>query len=472
MWCTTTPLSNFHSPLIRSVRLPKFETPMTIYDKQLSSIIKLISTIKDLLSKSKKSNSYMNKLSQLLNNATKIRDHSTNCQHSMSVRLSNQSKSKSKNTEKIEIETLQDISTNPILKSYDTNENWKSYYTIENFNFYGRGLFLTFIHAIEGCVRKLRANPTETRLEKQMQKMKIIADILEVGEFAMSQLEGQIGLSPWNEGIDIDKYDVMQLDPKVFIDELGSQYVPTLSKFFSLLIANTASHQSSGGSLHAQLYYMLSNGEASHQTVQFFKTVTHSKGKKLWDFEVHSSVIKTGYYMMLSRVNTSITFSVTREQLDMQLDLGDLEKSSFELTETQPKDDVYIEEIKDTKKTSLKKEIDGNISMSDFQIYYNQLNSHLGDWKSPSVEGRLISPYHIENNLGIKTSVDFPTFKFFENVWAKIIPTNTFDKAKEGCVLFHIHGGGFVAMSTYTHEAYLRRWANKIAKKCLSKVLG
>lgn len=53
-------------------------------------------------------------------------------------------------------------------------------------------------------------------------------------------------------------------------------------------------------------------------------------------------------------------------------------------------------------------------------------------------------------------------------MWAKIIPTEKKDKSMDGCIIFHMHGGGFVSMSSFSHECYLRKWASIIGVPIVS----
>ncbi len=41
---------------------------------------------------------------------------------------------------------------------------------------------------------------------------------------------------------------------------------------------------------------------------------------------------------------------------------------------------------------------------------------------------------------------------------------NTFKKKNDApkTVIFHIHGGGFISMSSFIHQSYTRRWANSL----------
>ncbi len=47
---------------------------------------------------------------------------------------------------------------------------------------------------------------------------------------------------------------------------------------------------------------------------------------------------------------------------------------------------------------------------------------------------------------------------------------NKFKKVNENpkSVIFHIHGGGFISMSSFIHQAYTRNWANNLSVPIVS----
>ena len=51
---------------------------------------------------------------------------------------------------------------------------------------------------------------------------------------------------------------------------------------------------------------------------------------------------------------------------------------------------------------------------------------------------------------------------------------NAFKKKTEPpkTVIFHIHGGGFISMSSFIHQTYTRKWANNLNVPVLSVDYG
>ena len=49
-------------------------------------------------------------------------------------------------------------------------------------------------------------------------------------------------------------------------------------------------------------------------------------------------------------------------------------------------------------------------------------------------------------------------FKYMKN---KVIKPKE-EETPPKCVIFHIHGGGFISMSSFIHQTYTRTWANNL----------
>jgi hypothetical protein len=317
------------------------------------------------------------------------------------------------------------------------------------------------------------------------------------------------------------------------VKDIGTQYVAKLAHFFDLLVTGTASqqdaHEKGSNFVSNNVFYFFNQDEAAKKATEFFKSVNPEKGKSLWDL-TDNSIVKTGLYFKLPRVDTSVSFKVPSEDLikyqeitevsvgegdnhvvlfldpietgegfikkvdgikilkdelvvdieekikkfeiisidekkEQEIKIESIEEiidfkiENIEVKEKVKKEIITTESINVDLKTKFKHELDGNVSMEVLHQMHDYLEKQLNDFVSPDINGRLISPYKIENSLKVETNTDFPTFKLFENLWAKFIPTQKFDESKEGCIMFHIHGGGFVAMSSASHEGYLRRWA-------------
>jgi hypothetical protein len=286
-----------------------------------------------------------------------------------------------------------------------------------------------------------------------------------------------------------------------FMKDIGTQYVWRLGVFFGLLVSGTASHSYSlttnwkdTNFVTSNIYYFLNFDEAAKNTTNFFSEVDAGKGKALWDFHDkpfgnYSSFnhlkVKPGVYLTFPKIDTSVTFTLPRKDLEVKMNdqiflhegkqqvvyqiedisqtnevyengLTTLENTDLNIFKKDEETKVLIEEeiiekIESKKEQEISETVsDGEIDMETFYEMHKLLSKQLLDFESPDVNGRLISPYKIENTLKVDTKSDFPTFQILEGWWAKLIGTeNKVEESKKGCVIFHIHGGGFVAMSTF-----------------------
>lgn len=104
----------------------------------------------------------------------------------------------------------------------------------------------------------------------------------------------------------------------------------------------------------------------------------------------------------------------------------------------------------------------GGISPEEFHFIRTQLHFPLRNYKNEKIDIRLI--YHGENshiksfNFN-KSRRDYPILTSFKKLFAPR-KHNKIDDS-EGNVIVMIHGGGMVAMSTFSHECYMRRLAIK-----------
>lgn len=360
-----------------------------------------------------------------------------------------------------------------------------SYYTIQNFNFYGRGLLISMIHTLEGEFSKYQKR-VETQgsisfsfnskdifkksCEKSLRKLKVIETLAFIFSMTAEKLKEYKGLSYFNDGIDIMKHkEIINLDVSDFMLEIGTQFVPTLSTFFKLLVQGTASHSESFGSswsntsfIWNNIYYFFNYDEAASKTNHFFKNVNVEKGQSFWNFH-DKEYVKAGLYFTLSSVDTSVTFQIKKDSISKKLDENLIGSNVY-----YGKDDLKEEIILDTLEKVENKEKfkldfktkDEKLTYEEFEKSYTVLLEEIKTSTISSITLRLISPYKLNVSEEIKTESDFPNLEMIRKLWEKVYPPKDYnDISKKGNLIFHIHGGGFVAMSTFAHESYLRKWS-------------
>jgi hypothetical protein len=99
----------------------------------------------------------------------------------------------------------------------DEEKEWKEYYTIEKFNFYGRGLFIVFVHTLENEFKELlkrkemkkdiknKIKQYQASYDKSFRKLSVLHTLIDVGLIAYEKLENNKGLTLFNDDIEISE---------------------------------------------------------------------------------------------------------------------------------------------------------------------------------------------------------------------------------------------------------------------------
>jgi acetyl esterase/lipase len=108
---------------------------------------------------------------------------------------------------------------------------------------------------------------------------------------------------------------------------------------------------------------------------------------------------------------------------------------------------------------------EGVVSMQQFDQFHDSLqkSTHYTNHPHSSIKLRLISPHTLPHNLDC--SADFP---IIHNFCCCGGCASCSHGESQGNLIFHIHGGGFVAMSSSGHESYLRMWAKETGMPIVS----
>lgn len=115
---------------------------------------------------------------------------------------------------------------------------------------------------------------------------------------------------------------------------------------------------------------------------------------------------------------------------------------------------------------------DGSTTMEELSKYTSMMPMLLAqdrsledlDARLDSVQLRLIAPWNFRDRNGKINAVEdwgllSKMSRAASSIGKNFFAGDALATARDGCMILHIHGGGFVAMSSYSHESYLRRWA-------------
>lgn len=302
---------------------------------------------------------------------------------------------------------------------------------------------------------------------------------------------------------------------------LGTRYTPSARQFLQTMVHVTACHgrmtRSFGSSQDSLLNwsptlrlamfcamlpvfmlqgYMMPSA-SSRECVRFFEEITPSSGKNLWQ------LLDTGFINLFHRmsltgqhIERSLLFKAPLQCLATTgLEPGDVETAAAAACQDVRHPTTSEGEIKDAiqdlghtatpsiptptnSSTVQEKRPDGSVDMARFQVCYDAVVRYLQqvscEQKEPIVQMRLISPFAAQGDTqnrsaSLQLTDDSPVLNWISRTLHSVCtmrsPVATITSAAEvdasDCLIFHIHGGGFISMSSNTHEGYLREWANQ-----------
>jgi acetyl esterase/lipase len=327
---------------------------------------------------------------------------------------------------------------------------------IQNFFSEFRGLFLVALHLLDAIRINTKTRGKAAIDAKHERKVRVLRTLFELSNELSQEREVNEHRSnhfPFSTRLNIDDYKcIIELDTRDFMVEMGNHYLPRVRFFFNLMVRVTASHHHSiefskthsNESLVKQatfglsnLYYFVNGEAAADKAINFFTKVNPETGRSMWEL-LDSPIIRPFHYLHLPHVLTSEIFNVPSF-----INNGD----------------VVVEPVQETESTE---DIEGVISVTELNFHHAQLNksSAYKSHRTHNVPLRLISDIPLESKLAVST--DYPTL--YEtlrilhswNPW-KVIKDPI--ECRNRSIIFHIHGGGFVSMSSLSHEPYLRLWA-------------
>jgi acetyl esterase/lipase len=355
-----------------------------------------------------------------------------------------------------------------------------------------RGMLFTMIYNLSDDISKIKKKTIGLNLSKLMRKV-IVYDV--VTEYANMLADDRLKnnpINPFSENID------MENDPKIktlkyhdFIENLGQQYRYKFRLFYNMMVKVTAAHKMATTASNnyfvkkcvfgmTNFYYMFDHKKATSRALEFFETVTPNKGKELWNMQddpmFKPFLVSTFYYVRHSfkfRIPINKRILILGDQINNELVIDEsagelvINESAGELVIDESAGELVDERLiidysssEETDEASTNETITDNcgVHMSKFNHYNSMIKSQLGDYKKDNIALRFI--YNGKNisefNFG-KRKYDYSTLQNVTDLFKK----DSKARGHNGNIIFHIHGGGFVAMSTRGHENYLREWTRE-----------
>jgi acetyl esterase/lipase len=301
--------------------------------------------------------------------------------------------------------------------------------------------------------------------------------------------------------------ELMNIDTGDFLVHIGTQFVPYMRIFFKLMVRITASHGEAIKWANVDIfqkmafvsynfYYFLNGADAAARCIKYFNEVTAQSGSALWNLQEDTLIrpftylglpyiyaskpciipmkirkIKNRTYMQGNSQQTHIgnIMNQNKNNMEEEITLDNLLHS-----ENNRHQECTFMEI-DTPDNELKLKSEGRITLEQFNKQTNLIPDLMKDqmYKSNTVSVRLILPSEIHDNMKLSEistmAADYPWLSSFVKICYDIKNTvsrpieqmELLDYDNSSTVILHIHGGGFVAMSSFSHECYLRLWARR-----------
>jgi acetyl esterase/lipase len=348
-----------------------------------------------------------------------------------------------------------------------------------------RGMFLTIRSTMEVAIEAIRNQ--RDKIEKHSRMMHVLSNLTQMGTILTEEREkavetyrkhqpGTVPVSviayPFSDSIDINKYEMFKkLDAVDYFEEIGQQFAPMMRLFLSLMVSVTASHNASLG-YHplfrrgifyaSNLYYLLNSRQAAQKTNEFMATLTTKAGKDLWTMPDTNKLVRTLSFLSMPDIEISATFTIPfRKESAKETSQRELKEQDREVT-------TELRQKQNVDATVPLSELIGESSMEELDYYNNQIpkivNSGAENARN-DIHIRLISANPLPSpttEASLKLHRDYPSLtaiRRYGKIMVDFITGQSHSKQNRPGFIFHIHGGGFIALSSFAHECYLRPWA-------------
>ncbi|KAL0480075.1 lipase [Acrasis kona] len=350
--------------------------------------------------------------------------------------------------------------------------------SLDNFHSDFRGILLVAVHALFDL--KKDANKRSIPV-LHYGRMCVLRILIKMCSIISKEREENAHLSdhcfPYSTSLKIEDHkEVLDMDISSFFNVVGNHYEPKQKAFFKTMICTTASHSKSSTlagthSNHnilktsffmaASMYYTFAPKAAASECISFFSRVTAQSGRSMWNI-LDEGLMRPFNPSVFKPVPVSHLFKVPSWRPSMASPLSpEAGPQDQELVEVSQTDiaDIVIEAVGEQKEgiVSVDRLEHFNSSIKKNFNYINHSNEHIGL--------RLISPFNLKHDLELKR--DNPLLHSV-CLCGMGCACCKYNGELTGDLIFHIHGGGFVAMTSHGHESYLRVWAKETRMPIIS----
>jgi acetyl esterase/lipase len=355
-------------------------------------------------------------------------------------------------------------------------------HSIQAFHFEHRGLLLTIIYTMNHFrMKKLKLDLKHLR--KYCGRLVVLCNLTQMGVILTEERCEQIKKCrsqhpcdccslvsdyPFSDTIDLHEYSDLTSMENItdYFRRIGDQYNPRIRSILGLMVGVVAAHETvieankenrlfnTGLFLASNMYYFLNKKHAAQVAVQFFNTHLNQESARstsLYTLPDTNPILKLGNYLSLPDILLSATFTIPFQRIESKTYSNNIIDNEFKVIQTETT-----------------KELIGQTTMQEFEFYHNQIYQILSKVNTlkPTINIRIISDHLLqvdgETDL-VQLIADHPHLEKVLHIIRSKVPLRSSKHKKNqqqpNGFIFHVHGGGFFAMTSATHEVYLRPWA-------------
>ena len=187
------------------------------------------------------------------------------------------------------------------------------------------------------------------------------------------------------------------------------------------------------------IFYFLITSKSQKKAQVFFADPHGPTAQKVWNLP-DSTLVKGIMKMMLPAIEYNKKIFIDRENED----------SITEESLAKEIEEGTINKIDEKKKKPLK------VTHLYIEDYYNELFKENKDFTKICI--RILSAKKLPNKPKNISKSPNKIEEFLSNLIPKSIKNQSFCFSE--AIIIHIHGGGFISMSSRSHQTYTRKWAN------------
>ncbi|KAL0484515.1 lipase [Acrasis kona] len=239
-----------------------------------------------------------------------------------------------------------------------------------------------------------------------------------------------------SDTLNVEDHKEMAVDASQYFQNIGPQYAPMMRLFLGLMVTVTAAYDASfhvkkpifkrGVFFASNVFYFLNHSAAGKRASEYMTHIDADTQKVLWSLP-DKALFRRASLFVYPHIEVSGNFQVTFEKDEDQVD-ENIVKSK------------YIKTLHEGIPSTVQ-----NVSV------------------------RIIKSQPLKSKYSDTVKMDYPVMTKFLSMIHHVTPhEHRKDHELHPGFMFHVHGGGFMALTSFSHEPYLRQWVTHTNLRILS----